>query len=80
MQQRIYIPSNTIMLASLVFGKKDRTHQDVDVSFVELMSLKSSLLVKIPAYSGPRQRIDSEIYDLSCIFQIGIKIHMRMIN
>ena len=34
MQQRIYIPSNTIMLASLVFGKKDRTHQDVDVSFV----------------------------------------------
>ena len=31
--------------------------------------------MKIPAYSGPRQRIDSEMYDLGCIFQIGIKIH-----
>ena len=53
---------------------------NVDVSFVELMSLELNLLVYILANSGPRQRIDSEIYDFSCIFQIGIKIHMRMIN
>ena len=48
---------------------------NADISFVELMSLEPNLLVKILAYSGPRQRIDSEISDLGCIYQIGIKIH-----